>query len=132
MLVLQSFCFQHQQSCLRGYKGCLGDILSLSVDQSPLLLCFPALYWARAALRPLITSQHLHLTVSREEDLLCSRPQAGGINGQMTLILADPGANRSLVVLLLFRMAQVSGISVIARTSSDFTRTGQAKRLTNP
>lgn len=50
----------------------------------------------------------------------------------MTLILADPGANRSLVVLLLFRMAQVSGISVIARTSSDFTRPGQAKRLTNP
>ena len=74
MLVLQSFCFQHQQSCLRGYKGCLGDILSLSVDQSPLQLCFPALYWARAALRPLITSQRLDLTVSREDGLLCSIP----------------------------------------------------------
>ena len=97
MLVLQSFCFQHQQNCLRGYKGCLEDILSLSVDQSPLQLCFPALYWARAALRPLITSQHLHLTVSREEDLLCSRPQAGGINGLMTLILSRAGAIRSLV-----------------------------------
>ena len=59
MLVLQSFCFQHQQSCLRGYKGCLGDILSLSVDQSPLQFSFPALYWARAALRPLVTSQRL-------------------------------------------------------------------------
>ena len=62
-----------------------------------LQLRFLALYWARAALRPLITSQHLHLTVSREEGLLCSRPQAGGINGLMTLILSRAGAIRSLV-----------------------------------
>ena len=109
MLVLQSFCFQHQQSCLRGYKGCLGDILSLSVDQSPLQLCFPALYWARAALRPLITSQRLDLTVSREDGLLCSRLQAGGINGRMTLILSGTGAIRSLVASCLL------GICIVKR-----------------
>lgn len=68
-----------------------GEYGSLSLQ-----LRFLALYWARAALRPLITSQHLHLTVSREEDLLCSRPQAGGINGLMTLILSRAGAIRSL------------------------------------
>ena len=30
--------------------------------------------------------------MSREGDLLCSRPQAGGINGQMTLMLSTTGA----------------------------------------
>ena len=54
--------------------------------------CFPALYWARAALRPLITLQRLDPTVSREDGLLCSRLLAGGINGRMTLILSGTGA----------------------------------------
>ena len=52
----------------------------------------PALYWARAALRPLITLLRLDPTVSREDGLLCSRLLAGGINGRMTLILSGTGA----------------------------------------
>ena len=79
----------------KGACGGQGHTLS-EYGSLSLQLCFVALYWARAALRPLITSQHLHLTVSREEDLLCSRPQAGGINGLMTLILSRAGAIRSL------------------------------------
>ena len=79
----------------KGACGGRGHTLS-EYGSLSLQLCFLALYWARAALRPLITSQHLHLTVSREEDLLCSRPQAGGINGLMTLILSRAGAIRSL------------------------------------
>ena len=73
-----------------------GNILSLSTDHSRFSsVSLPSIGQGRP-LRPLITSQHLHLTVSREEDLLCSRPQAGGINGLMTLILSRAGAIRSL------------------------------------
>ena len=83
-----------------------------------LQLRFLALYWARAALRPLITSQHLHLTVSREEDLLCSRPQAGGINGLMTLILSRAGAIRSLAARWIDRVCPSESKRFVYKISS--------------